>query len=102
MVNLRDNTHLPCDRLREATKSMKNLERMADKRYLAEARDRQAFVDSVMATKHRGHPLRKDGIYTRYLWTPLHQRTIAEMKERYPQRVPTIVHEAREASSAST
>ncbi|KAL8453636.1 hypothetical protein Emed_000771 [Eimeria media] len=101
-VNLRDNTHLPCDRLREATKSLKNLERKADKRYAAEARDRQAFVDSVLAEKHRGHPLRKEGIYTRYLWSPLHQRTIQEMKEKYPQRVPTIVHEAREASSASS
>lgn len=94
-VNLRDNTHLPCDRLREATKAMKNLERMADKRLAAEERDRQAFVDSAMEGSHRGHPLRKEGLYTKLFWRPIHQRTIEEMKNKVPQRVPTVVHEAR-------
>lgn len=94
-VNLRDNTHLPCDRLREATKAMKNLERKADKRLAAEERDRQAFVDAAMDTRHRGHPLRKEGLHTRLFWRPLHQRTIEEMKDKVPQRIPTVVQEAR-------
>ncbi|OEH79075.1 uncharacterized protein LOC34622215 [Cyclospora cayetanensis] len=95
-VNLRDGTHLPCDRLRESTKAMKNLERMANKRLSAQLRDRNAFVDTAMGPAHRGHPLRKEGLYTRYFWSPLHQRTIEEMKGRFPERIPTVVHEARE------
>lgn len=81
---------------------MKNLQRMAEKRYEAEQRNRQALLDWTRGNNHRGHPLRKDGFYTKYLWRPLHQHTIEEMTEKYPKRIPTVVREARNEGSASS
>ena len=101
-VILRDGTHLPCDRLREATKAMKNLQRMAEKRLEAEQREQRAFFDHAMGHDHRGHPLRKDGFYTKYLWRPLHQHTIEEMRERHPQRIPTAILEARDGHRSTS
>lgn len=101
-VNLRDGTHLPCDRLRESTKAMKNLYRIAEKRLAVDQSNRQAFLDEYMEGKHRGHPLRKEGLYTRYFWRPMHQRTIEEMKQQTPNRVSTAVYEAREEPPATS
>lgn len=80
-VNLRDGTHLPCDRLREATKSMKNLNRLAEKRLSVQEREREEFIQQAVNAHNRGHPLRKDGLYTRYFWRPLHQHTVKEMEK---------------------
>lgn len=96
-VNLRDDTHLPCDRLREATRLMKNLDVKAAKRLAAQERERQQLIEEMMHKRDRAHPLYKAGMYTKVFWEPLHQKTIRERQRaaEIPQKLPTVIHEAR-------
>ncbi|CDJ40989.1 hypothetical protein, conserved [Eimeria tenella] len=108
-VNLRDGTHLPCDRLREATKNLKTLEGLARKRMEIERRQKETLLAAALQ-QHRGHPLRKEGFYTRYFWRPFHQHTIQQQQQQLqqqqqqqfdqqPERIPTVVREAEEHSA---
>lgn len=98
-VNLRDGTHMPCDRLRESTKMNKNLKNLAEQRLRKEKMRDEALVAKAMdPTASRGHPLRKDGFYTKYLWKPFHQRTI---EERFPAAKKAEAEDCRQESSSS-
>lgn len=73
-VNFPDGTHLPADRLRQKTKKMKNLEALARKRAEVDRRNHEKELEELeksLAMQHRGHPLRREGIYTKYFWRPL-------------------------------
>ncbi|KAF8819787.1 hypothetical protein IE077_004009 [Cardiosporidium cionae] len=70
-VNFRDQTHMPADRLQEKTRKGKNLLVKAKKLREIEERERRVLLNRAMDRgAHRGHPLRKEGIYTKYFWRP--------------------------------
>lgn len=93
-VNFEDGTHMPADRLRSKTKQYKNLELLARKRAELEARAHEKFVARALEPgAHRGHPLRKEGIFTRYFWRPF-------LKQETYQKAPTKTVLGRGVTSA--
>merc|ERR1712176_1195555 len=78
-VNLPDGTRQPCDRLAQTWARKKSLEEAARLRIERVNRQRAAFVASAMdATANRGHPLRKDGLYTKLFWNPMYKNVQEE------------------------
>lgn len=109
-INFPDGTHMPADRLRQKTKKMKNIELLARKRAEVERRNQEKEVQELeraLAAAHRGHPLRKDGFYTKYFWKPLFKpatradtttgdRIVTGDSDVSAEAPPQVVEEARQ------